>query len=193
MTLHSLCSGLLLLLLGDLFRVLLGLLDLLIGILLGLLLVVLELLRISLLLCFELFLLGLRLCVVGGLFRGIGGNGGLDLVSGWGQWCSGHSSLFGTASGLLLSATRTSHAIVKLLEHLGHSLRISRGSDVVEAIIGLERNVVLVILGRDVLYNGGLDSGRSDPGSWNDSLDGLLAHDVGGKGVNLTEMIIVQL
>ena len=50
----------------------------------------------------------------------------------------------------------------------------------------------------DVIYDR-LERPSTDT-SWNDSLrylqaanEGLLTHDVGGKGVNLTELIIVQL
>ena len=127
--------SLLLFLLGDSFGFLLGLLDLFIRLLFGLLLIVLELLLIGLLLRVELLLLGLHLGIVSSFFNGIGGSVGGDLVGGWAHRCGWHSCLFGTASSHLLSTT--THAFVKLLEHLGHSLGISSGLDVVEAIVGL--------------------------------------------------------
>ena len=135
LSLLRLLISLLLLLLGDLFSFLLGLLGLLIGLLFGLLLFVIELLLIGLLLRVELLLLGLHLGIVGSFFHGISGSGGGDLVSGRAHRYGGYSCLFGTTSSHLLSAT--AHAVVKLLEHFGHSLWISSGLDVVEAIVGL--------------------------------------------------------
>ena len=135
LSLLRLLISLLLLLLGDLFSFLLGLLGLLISLLFGLLLFVIEPLLIGLLLRVELLLPGLHLGIVGSFFYGIGGSSGGDLVGGRASRYGWHSCLFGTTSSHLLSAT--AHAVVKLLEHLGHSLWISSGLDVVEAIVGL--------------------------------------------------------
>ena len=212
LSLPRLLLSLLFLLFGDLVCLFLGLFSLIFGLLLGLLLLILELLRLNFLLRIELLLLGLHLGFIGSLFHGISrcNGGSVDARNACGGNLSHSTSLFGATLTDYTHFVGATHAIIQLLEDLGHGIGISSGLDVVEAIVGLKCHTVLVFISdsgsRHVAYSGQDRLLTADYGSGNGLLDnttcsswldnhGLLAccHDVRGKSVNLTELIVLQL